>query len=570
MLEFLHIENIAVAKNIDINFNNGLNVLTGETGAGKSIIIDSINMLIGAKCSKDIIRHGEDRAVVSALFSSVDDHIYELLDEFDISYDKEDMLSISRVLTLDGKNIIKINSRPANLTQLRAIGSRLINIHGQNENQTFLNKSSHISMLDEYLNCSDQLSEYKELYQKLCLIKADISSLYEECKQKEMMIDILNYQIKEIDSAHLKSNDEEEKLIDLKKKLKGAEHLIKQSSIVYRALLKSESGISASVLIEKAIDALNRISDIEPKAEELANKLKSFNYEIEDIAEQAENFGSFDGIVDPQKQLQIVEDRLALINKLEKKYGPTIEDVLKFKFNAEEKLARFERGEEQLDKLKKEYRTLYQNCCENAKNLHQIRSEGAFELGNIIKSALLFLDMPKVQFKIKVNETKIDDKYVLSHLGCDDVEFLISTNPGEELSSMNKIASGGELARIMLALKSALSNKSGAQSIIFDEIDTGVSGSTSQKIGLKISKIADSSQVICVTHSAQIAAFANNHYLIKKKENNGRSETSISLLNNQEKIDELARIIGGINLTDNQYAAAKELIEESKILLNNI
>ncbi len=570
MLEFLHIENIAVAKNIDINFNNGFNVLTGETGAGKSIIIDSINMLLGAKVSKDIIRHGEDRAVASALFSSVNDSVYELLDELGIGYDREDMLSISRVLTLEGKNIIKINSRPATLTQLKSLGSRLINIHGQNENQSFLNKSSHISMLDEYSNGSEQIAEYRELYQKLNSIKAEITSLYEESKQKEMMVDILNYQIKEISAAKLKSSDEEENLIELKKKLKGAEHLIKQSSIVYRALFKSESGISASVLIEKAIDALERISDIEPEAEEMAEKLKSFNFEIEDIAERAKDFGSFEGISDPQKQLQLVEDRLALINKLEKKYGPTIDDILKFKSDAEEKLARFENGEERLEVLKKEYRTFYQKCCENAKKLHQIRLKCAKKLSELVKNALLFLDMPKVQFKIDVSEAKKDDKYVLSSLGYDDVEFLISTNPGEELASMNKIASGGELARIMLALKSALSDKNGAQTVIFDEIDTGVSGSTSQKIGVKLYKIADTAQVICVTHSAQIAAFANNHYFIKKNEIDGRAEASISILSENERIDELARIIGGINLTENQYAAAKELIEESKTLLKSV
>lgn len=570
MLEFLHIENIAVAKCIDINFNNNFNVLTGETGAGKSIIIDSISMLLGAKVSKEIIRHGEDRAVVSALFSSVNDSVYELCDELGIIYDRDDLLSISRIYTIEGKNIIKINSRPATLTQLKTICSKLINIHGQSENQIFSNKTSHINFLDEYSNCSDLLLEYKELYQRLCNIKSEISLIYEESKQKEMMADILNYQIKEIDSAKLKSLDEEYKLLELKKKLKGAEHLAKQSSIVYRALFKSESGISAYVLIEKAIEALNKISDIDLEADEMASKLRNFNCEIEDIAERAMEFGSLDGIADPQKQLQLVEDRLAFINKLEKKYGSSIEDVLKFKVEAEEKLSRLEGSEMRLEELKNEYHSLHQKCCESAKKLHQIRSKGAVALSNVIKNALLFLDMPKVDFKINVTELKKDNNYALSNSGYDDVEFLISTNPGEELASMNKIASGGELSRIMLALKSALSDKNGAQTVIFDEIDTGVSGSTSQKIGIKLCSIATASQVICVTHSAQIAAFADNHFLIKKNEVEGRAETSVSLLKDAERIDELARIIGGINLTDNQYAAAKELIEESKILLDQI
>ena len=377
MLEFLHIENIAVAKNVEINFRDGFNVLTGETGAGKSIVIDSINMLQGAKVSKEIIRHGEKRAVVSALFSSLSDDVYLLCDEMGIEYDKDDMFSLSRVITLDGKNTVKINSRPATLTQLKAIGMKLINVHGQNENQSFLNKSSHILMLDDYLNNEDILLDYKEQYQKLCLVKNEINALYEESKEKNMMTDILSYQLKEIDSAKLKSVDEEEKLLELRTKLKSAEHLVKQTSIVYRALLKSESGVQAKLLIEKAIDALERISDIEPDAQEMAEKLKNICYEIEDIAERTKEIGSFDGITNPQRQLEIVEDRLALINKLEKKYGPNIQEILNFRNNVEEKLKRFENSEDRLEELKDEYRGIYKNCCEIAKKLHQNRLNGA-------------------------------------------------------------------------------------------------------------------------------------------------------------------------------------------------
>lgn len=568
MLEFLHIENIAVAKNVEINFNEGFNVLTGETGAGKSIVIDSINMLQGAKVSKEIIRHGENRAVVSALFSSISDEVYVLCDEMGIEYDKDDMFSLSRTITSDGKNTVKINSRPATLSQLKAVGTKLINIHGQNENQSFLNKNSHILMLDDYINIENELCEYKDLYQKLCSVKNEINSLYEESKEKNMMTDILSYQVKEIDAAKLKSTDEEEKLIELRKKLKSAEHLVKQTSIVYRALFKSESGVQAKLLIEKAIDALNRISDIEPEADQMAEKLKNICFELEDIAERAKDMGSFDGISNPEKQLEMVENRLDLINKLEKKYGPTIQDILNYRNNAEDKLKRFESSEERLDELKDEYGALYKKCCENAKKLHQNRLNGAKQLSSLVKDVLAFLDMPKVQFVIKVEETKKDDKFVLSQYGYDDVEFLIATNVGEELAPMNKIASGGELARIMLALKSSLSDKNGAETVIFDEIDTGVSGSTSQKIGIKLASISKNVQVLCVTHSAQIAAFAQNHFFIKKNEINGRAETNVSLLNDDERIDELARIIGGINLTDNQYAAAKELILESKSLID--
>ena len=569
MLEFLHIENIAVAKNVDINFSSGFNVLSGETGAGKSIIIDSINMILGAKMSNNIIRHGHDRAMVSALFSNVSDDIYCVCDELGIGYDKDDMFSVTRTLTLEGKNIIKINSKPATMTQLKAIGALLVNIHGQNENHSFMNKANHIKLLDEYSNSDDLIEEYKVIYSKLNAIKTEITRLFEETKQKSLMIDALKYQIKEITAAKFKDEDEEEKLIELRKKLKSAENIIKSSSIVYKALYKSDSGINAIALIEKAMDALEKIEDIDPSIDEMREKLKSFTLEIEDIAERTADICTFDGVDDPQKQLDVIEERLALIQRLEKKYAPTIKEILEFKDNAEKELQNLENSELKLDELKQEYKLLHQEGCNIAKKIHEVREKSAKELGKIVKESLIFLDMPKVQFQINVNAVTKDGKPVLSSLGYDDVEFMIATNAGENLSSMNKIASGGELARIMLALKSALSNKNGAQTIIFDEVDTGVSGSTSQKIGIKLVKISEYSQVICVTHSAQIVAFANHHFVIKKQEIDGRAQTQVNLLSENESIDEIARIIGGTSLTENQFAAAKELIEESKRLLNN-
>ncbi|MBE6673696.1 MAG: DNA repair protein RecN [Ruminococcaceae bacterium] len=567
MLDFLHIENIAVIKKLDINFGNGFNVLTGETGAGKSIIIDSINMLLGAKISKDLIRHGQNHAVVSALFSDVNEGVYELCDELGVYYDKEDVFSISRSYTIDGKNTVKINSTPATLMQLKAVGAKLINIHGQNENQSFMNKANHIRLLDEYAEAFAEVESYSQIYSKLNAIKQEINSLVEENKQKDTMIDILQYQIKEIALAKFKDLDEEEKLIELRKKLKGAEKIVKNSSTVYKALLQNESGVSATVLIEKAIEALNRISDIEAEAVKMVEKLSNFKYEIEDIAESAKGFCTFDGVSDPQKSLEQVEDRLALIQKLERKYGSNIEEILKFKENAELKLKNFEDADNKLEDLKFEYKKLYADACVLASKLHEKRTVASKELSKLVKEALVFLDMPKVQFLIEVKETQRDGKLMLNSLGCDDVEFMIATNVGEDLTQMNKIASGGELARIMLALKSALTDKNGAQTIIFDEIDTGVSGSTSQKIGVKLAKISKNTQTFCVTHSAQIASLAENHYFIKKSEVDGRAETNITLLSDDERVDEIARIIGGIDLTCKQFDAAKELIYQSKELL---
>ncbi len=567
MLDILHIENVAVAKNVEIEFNDGFNVLTGETGAGKSVIIDSINAILGNKVNKELIRHGEERAVVSAFFSGVSDDVYKLCDEFDLRYDRDDSFVLYRSFNLDGKNIIKINSQPATLSQLRQIGALLINIHGQNENQTFINKSNHILILDEYCNIQDLLLKYSEYYVKLNQKKSEITALYEKNKQTESMLDVLNYQIKEIDSARLKDENEEEKLMQLRTKLKGAEKIIKNSSNVYKLLYKNESGISATVLIDKSIEALSKIKEIDSSIEEMISSLKSYKSEIIDIAERTFDLSNFEGLEEPDKQLDAIEDRLAVIQRLQKKYGSTIQDIIVFRAEAEQKLKELENGEIKLDLLKREYKELHTEACKIAKEIHSAREYGAKELSKLVKDSLLFLDMPKVKFEIKVDIVERDKSPVLSSKGYDDVEFMIATNAGENLTQMNKIVSGGELARIMLAIKSTISNKNRTQTVIFDEIDTGVSGSTSQKIGIKLSKIAKSTQTICVTHSAQIASLSDNHYLIVKKEIDGRAQTYVKLLSLNEKIDEIARIIGGIDLTQKQYDAANDLIKQSKLLL---
>ena len=570
MLDFLHLENIAVAKDLEINFSNGFNILTGETGAGKSIIIDSINMLLGAKMSKDIIRNGEVNATVTAYFSDISESIYSICDELGISYDREDVFSITRTINSEGKNTVRINSHPSTLAQLKAIGCLFVNIHGQNENHSFINKSNHILLLDEYSSNEVLLQEYKSLYERLNALKNEISTLVKDNEQKDTMIEILKFQIKEISSAKLKDLNEEEKLVALRGKLKGAEKIIKNSNNVYRALFQNESGISAYILIDKAIESLNRLSELEPAANELSQRLNELKFEIEDIAERARDFVSFDGIDDPERQLDALEGRLALIQRLEKKYGSSIEEIIKFKDEAELKLKTLENVDNRIADLKHEYKTIYSKASDIASKIHGLRVKAASKLSKIVKDALEYLDMPKVKFEIKVEEAKKDGKIVLSSNGCDDVEFMIATNAGEDLAPMSKIASGGELARIMLALKSALSDKKGAQTVIFDEIDTGVSGSTSQKIGIKLATISKNTQTFCVTHSAQIASLADQHYLIKKQEINGRAETKVSLLSDEERVHEIARIIGGIDLSEKQYDAARELLSQSRDILKNI
>lgn len=569
MLDFLHIENIAVAKKLDIEFEDGFNVLTGETGAGKSVIIGSINMLLGAKVSKDIIRQGETRALVSAVFSDLGSEVYDLCDELGLSYDKDDSFSVSRSFNSDGKNTIKINSQPATLSQLKTLGAKLINIHGQNENHSFMDKSNHIIMLDDYVNVSQQISRYTEYFTKLTQIKTEIKDLVEKNKQTEMMEDLLKLQIKELSLAKLGEIDEDEKLIETKNKLKSAEKIVKSSSNVYKLLLKNESNVSVVIFIDKAIESLRKLAEFDSSCEEMIAKLQEYRYEIEDIAERTLDLSQIDGIDNPEGQLEIVEDRITILNRIKKKYGGSIEEAIKYKEEAEDKLNALENGEYRLEELKKEYKKLHNEACSIADEINSIRLDGAEKLSALIGESLKFLDMPKVKFKIEVAKNEREGTAVLSSNGYNDVEFLIATNVGEKLSSMNKIASGGELSRIMLALKSALSDKKGAKTVIFDEIDTGVSGSTSQKIGIKLAEIGRGTQTICVTHSAQIASLANSHFLIKKIESEGRAQTSVKLLNDDERIDEIARIIGGINLTENQYDAAKDLIKQSKALLNS-
>jgi DNA repair protein RecN (Recombination protein N) len=377
----------------------------------------------------------------------------------------------------------------------------------------------------------------------------------------------LNFQINEINSAKISSPDEEDLLLSKRNKLKESEKIIKLSTNVYKALMKNESGISAIYLIDKAIDALDKLSSIDVQNADLADKLREYKYEITDIAEKSADYASFEGVEDPEKDLIEIEARLTLIQKLKRKYGATLAEVIRFKNDAEEKLKNLEAGEERLAELKQEYKNIYKIALEQAQLLHNARVNGAKELSEKIKNSLEFLDMPKVLFEISVKKNESNSNLILSQYGFDDVEFMIATNVGEELSSMNKIASGGELSRIMLALKSIVSTKKGAQTVIFDEIDTGVSGSTSQKIGIKLCEIAKSAQTICVTHSAQIASLATTHFLIKKSEVNERAEARVYMLDTESRIKEIARIIGGIDVTDKQFAAANELIMQAKDLI---
>lgn len=565
MLDSIHIENIAVAKNLDIDLKEGFTVLTGQTGAGKSIVIDSINILLGGRISKDVIRTGEKKAYISAVFSEFDAHSAEYLNELSIPPDEDGVLMISRTVSAsDGKSQVKINGRSVPLSVLRDAGSVLVNIHGQNDSQLLLQKSNHIIMLDEFAGCDELLAEYGVIYARMKEIESRLNDLISNKREAAMLTDILKYQIKEIESAKLTSADEEEKLNLLKNKLKNVERISKQVGFVYKALFYNEKGNSASMLIDRSVTALNQLTDLVPEAAGFADKLMEFKYEIDDIAERVRQVSGVDDmekIGDPEKRLDTVETRLNAIQKLKMKYGSTVSEIIDFRNNAVKRLKELDSSDILISEANAELSAYREKASKIASQLSDLRSAAALKLSDEVCGVLSFLDMPKVKFKVtlrRLTDENGGDCY--SSRGIDEVDFMISTNPGEPLQSLGKIASGGELSRVMLALKSTLSNKSGAQTLIFDEIDTGVSGKTSEKIGIKLKEISSKVQTLSVTHSAQIASLADNHYIIEKREVNGRAEAFVTELDTESRINEVARIIGGINITQTQLDAAREMV----------
>jgi DNA repair protein RecN len=566
MLDSLHIENVAVAKNLDFDMNSGFTVLTGQTGAGKSIVIDSINMLLGNRVSKDIIRTGENYALVSAVFTDLSDSAISHIASLDITPDEDGAVMVTRVVTAaDGKSNVKINGRSVPLSLLKEIGSGLINIHGQNDNQVLMQKSNHIAILDEFAGCGELSAEYEVHYTQMKEIEARLDELISGKREAAMLTDILKYQIKEIDLAKLSSPDEEEKLTALRNKLKNLERISKNVGFIYKALFYNEKGNSASALIERSVTALNQLTDIIPEAADFADKLMGFKYDIDDIAERIQQISGVDelesGGIDPQKQLDNVESRLNMIGKLKMKYGSTVEEIIQFKNDAKKKLNDLDSSDILISEANAELDKCKSKASVIAASLSAKREEASVKLSADVSGVLAFLDMPKVKFKVvlrRLTDENGGDCY--GPRGLDDVDFMISTNPGEPLQSLGKIVSGGELSRIMLALKSTISGKLGAQTLIFDEIDTGVSGKTSQKIGLKLRELSADTQILCVTHSAQIASLADTHCLIEKKEVDGRAEAFISELDTESRITEVARIIGGIDITQAQTDAAREMV----------
>ena len=559
MLHSLHIENIAVIKHINLEFSSGFMVLSGETGAGKSIIIDSINLILGAKADKELVRHGETTATVSALFTDLSDNTVRLCEELGIALDEEKSLLVNRTFGIDGRSSVKINGRAVNLSILKQIAPGLVNIHGQSDSGALADPEKHIDLVDVYAANKELLDSYRAVYNNLEKTRRDIQDITKKEAERERLKEILSYQIKDIDALKLREGEEEE-LIDKKVKIKNSEKITKNSEFAYRALRGSEKG-SAAYLIDRSITALTQLAGVVPAYEEYAERLREALLSIEDVAEEV-NAVLEDFDEDPTTTLNAIESRLDKISKLKRKYGPTVEAILEFRNNAKAELDTLENYEGVLEALVKEEEKLYGEALIIADKLHELRVECAKTLKVKISDILEFLDMPGVVFYAKLDFEENDGKKVLNKDGYDKVEFYFSANKGAEPQSLAKIASGGEIARVMLALKSVIADKDGVSSVVFDEIDAGVSGKTARKIGLKMMDMSSGLQIFCVTHSAQIASLADIHFLISKGVVNGATETSVRALDYDGRVKELSRILGGINVTESQRAAAIDMLNE--------
>lgn len=556
MLKNLHIENIAVVKNADIVFYDGFNILTGETGVGKSVIVDCLKLLGGSRASRDLLRYGEESACIEAIFTDVGRQVLNGLDSLGIPIDDREVIIRYNIYS-DGKSVIRINGKTVNKSFIKQIGKGLISVCAQDDARISYNTEVCTSMLDSFSGNETLLEDYREIYKELEICRENIALLASDEASLRRERDMLEYQIKDIESKKLKSG-EEEALEDEKKRLGSIEKINKQIKFSYKILHGASNGGAVSYLLNRASNSLSQIADVLPQLAEISEKLSDMSYDIIDIAERIREYEDDSG-EDPTVRIDKIESRLECISSLKRRYGNNIAEILEFCRNAKRRLDEIENSDELIEEYSKKADMLTHKASEIADKLTERRIEAAELASKKVLEVLEYLDMPGVQFKISVDK---DDK--LNSLGHDRVEFLIATNPGEELKNMDSVVSGGEMSRITLALQNVMNEKDGVGCAVYDEIDTGISGKTSRKIGYKLKDISKNVQIICVTHSAQIAALADNHYKIEKHEENGRAHTTVNLLSDEIRVEEVARILGGINVTQTQREAARQLIDDTK------
>lgn len=553
MIIQLSINNIALIKRISVEIGSGMTVLTGETGAGKSIIIDSINMILGDRTKKELVRSGEEKAVIQAVFD-VSDTLLPYLSEMGIDTE-ENQLVITREITESGKSVCRMNGMIVTLSALRSFAAHLVNIHGQHDNQALLDPKKHIHFIDEYGGCAEFLAEYKDEYENYCGIKGKIEKLSIDESERIRRLDLLKYQISEIETAKLTAGEDSE-LEEQRDMISNAELIKRNTQTAYENLYGGESVQSAYDGLSIAIQSLEEIKEYGSGLSDIAERLTDAMYQVEEAAHEINDRS---GSVEYDEQaLDDIEERLDMISKLKRKYGGSIEKILEYLGEIKEECSGIENSDELSEKLRAELSESEKRLLLLAKKLSDKRCEAARTLKSDICEALSDLDMGTCEFDIKLSDTG-----VFTPSGRDEAEFFISTNKGEEPKPLDRVASGGELSRVMLALKSVLADSDNVDTLIFDEIDTGVSGSAAKKIAVKLAKIARHRQVICISHLPQIASMADNHFYISKSVVDGRTETAVKLLTEDERPSEIARITDG-DITETSMKHAREMIESSE------
>ncbi len=547
MLNLLHIENIAVIECADISFHNGFNILTGETGAGKSIVIDAISAILGERAYRDMIRTGANKASVRAVFTDVPELSW--FEENGVEYDPETV--ISREIFLDGKNVCRVNGSLVTVSILRKLGLQLINIHGQHDSAALFDEANHLQYLDLFSENSALLDEYREKFQAVTDLKDQIRRMDMDEGEKLRRMETLQYQIEEIEKAELEAG-EDTALEERRKVLQNAEKLSDGICAAVECLYGGDDSDGAAGLLSQAERELARLKRYTDAYDNLHETVANLMYQVQDAAEEMRSVR--DDLSYSGDELERIESRLDVIHRLRRKYGATCEDILDYLENAKAQLDEITFADDLMEKLKNRLKKAEDAAWRSALEIRKARMESAKELSRQILEELAQLDMPRVQFVCNFEETE------LTANGADSVAFYMSANAGEALKPMSKVASGGELARIMLAMKNVLAQQDNIDTLIFDEVDTGVSGRAAQKVAQKLKCVSRHKQVLCVTHLPQLAALADTHMLIAKEERSGRTYTTVTPLDFEGRKQELARIIGGTNITEITLKSAEEML----------
>ena len=555
MLSVLHIENIAVIEQAEILFEGGFNVLTGETGAGKSIVIDAISAILGERTYRDVIRTGANRAFVSAIFTNIPQ--YDWFSENQVEFDPQE-LQVQREIYADGRNVCRVNGRPVSVASLKKLGGRLINIHGQHDSQQLFDEENHLTYLDAFARDEQELEAYQQAFSAMQSVQREIQKLSMDESEKLRLVETLTFQIEEIRAANLVSG-EEEQLKERRKVLQNAEKLSDALRMADEALYGGDSSDGAAGLLSNAEHALSRVSAISADMQTLHQKISDLMYSVQDAADELRAMR--DNLSYSEGELEEIEERLDAIHKLKRKYGASVEDVLAYLADSEQRLDEIEFASDRIETLKKREAELQKETIRQGEILREKRLSAAQAMESRICDELHQLDMPKIRFVCEFTPQQP------MQTGLDSVRFLMSANVGENLKPLSKVASGGELARIMLAMKQVLAQQDGVPTLIFDEVDAGVSGRAAQKVAYKLWTVSKGRQVLCVTHLPQIAAMADAEYTVEKRVENERTYTSVLHLDESGRKQELARLIGGSMITETTLAGAAELLrlaEEAK------